>query len=263
MNPFGERSIFISLNMRIPLGLVGLVWKLYIAVIFTVTAILMYPLIVPFLTSTKQKKRAFRIFVFWSRLFRVLTFYPIKKIQREELPDSAVIILANHSSYLDIFLMYSILPDKPFLFLGKSDILKYPLIKTYFKRMNIPVFRGNRIKAARSLQQAAEEIKEGWSIVIFPEGGIPDHQQPALGPFKSGAFILAKKMEVPVVNLTFLNNYKLFSDPTLILGPAYPGLSKVIIHPTIAAEEVRQTDARELMNKCYGIINAPLTELRN
>ena len=52
--------------------------------------------------------------------------------------------MANHTSYLDIFLMYSILPKYPFVFLGKSEILSYPLIGTFFKDLNVPVDRKDK-----------------------------------------------------------------------------------------------------------------------
>jgi 1-acyl-sn-glycerol-3-phosphate acyltransferase len=149
----------------------------------------------------------------------------------------------------------------PFLFLGKSEILKYPLIKTYFKHMNIPVYRGTNRKAAKSLVQAMKEIRVGWSIVIFPEGGIPGHENPKMLDFKGGAFQLAKSMKIPIVPITYLNNHKLFSDPTKILGLASPGISKVVIHPTISVEEIEGLTQTELKAKCHKIINEPLKRM--
>jgi 1-acyl-sn-glycerol-3-phosphate acyltransferase len=81
--------------------------------------------------------------------------------------------------------MYSIFPKHPFLFLGKDEILTYPIIKTYFKGLNIPVYRKDKRKAAISFIQAKKAVRDGWSIVIFPEGGIPDENKPALIPFKN------------------------------------------------------------------------------
>lgn len=245
--------------MRTVLGVFSLLWKLYIAIIFFSTALILYPLIFPFLLSDKGKKRSFGIFIFWSWIFRLLCFYFVKKVRSGPLPDGPYLILANHMSYLDIFLMYSVMPKHPFLFLGKSEILKYPLIGTYFRRLNIPVYRGSRIKAAKSLIQAAGEVKKGWSIVIFPEGGIPD-KNPRMVAFKKGAFQLAKTLEIPIVPMTFVNNHILFSDPTFILGPARPGISRVHIHPYIPVEEIRKMDTTELNKHCYKIIQQPLKD---
>lgn len=138
--------------------------------------------------------------------------------------------------------------------------MKYPLIKTYFKRFNIPVYRENRLKAAKSLIQAARAVKNGWSLVIFPEGKIPD-VNPKLDRFKGGAFQLAKSISIPIVPLTFTTNHKLFSDPSFILGPARPGISKVYIHEYISVQEIERLTQQELSEKCRKIIEQPLLDI--
>lgn len=246
--------------MKLLTGIPGIIWKLYIAVIFTVTALLFYPVIRPQLGSASGQRRAFRVFVIWSWTFRILCLYAVRRVKQSPLPEGPYLIIANHASYLDIFLMYSILPKEAFLFLGKGELLKYPLIRAYFKRMNIPVFRDNRMKAAKSLIRASREVKNGWSIMIFPEGGIPDEGCPKMIPFKQGAFQLAKNLKVPIVPVTFTNNYKLFSDPTDILGRAHPGISRVYIHEHISAEVIESMTQNELRDHCFNIINEPILQ---
>lgn len=189
---------------------------------------------------------------------RIFCFYGVRKVKNCELPKGPYVIISNHSSYLDIFFMHSILPSYPFLFLGKSEILKYPIIKTYFKGLNIPVHRKDRQKSARSFILAKRAVEEGWSIVIFPEGTIPDDDNPKMIPFKEGAFKLARALHIPIVPLTFTNNYKLFSDPTNMNGTAYPGVSRVYIHPSVSVEEIDSLTDKELTQKCFDIINEPL-----
>jgi 1-acyl-sn-glycerol-3-phosphate acyltransferase len=242
-------------NLR---GIFSLIWKLYIGLIFVITAIIYYPIIVPFLFGEKSKKTAFRLFVAWSWTVRIFCFYYVKRLSNHNLPKGPYIIVANHASYLDIFLVYSILNKEPFIFLGKVEILCYPLIKTYFKRFNIPVDRRSPIKAAKSLIVAGKKVKEGWSLMIFPEGGIPDFDNPKMIPFKEGAFQLAKSLKVPIVPITFTNNYRLLSDPSNILGPARPGVSKVHIHPFFSAEEIENMSQKEICTACFDRINEPL-----
>ena len=244
--------------MRIVFGILGLLWKLYIAVIFSFFAILFYPFFLVILINPNWKKFSFKLFLVWSWLMRIFCFYGVKKIKNTELPEGPYIIIANHSSYLDIFLMYSILPKHRFVFLGKSEILSYPIIRTYFKNLNIPVFRGDKSKAGQSYNLAAKAVKEGWSIVIFPEGGIPDSQCPKMIPFKNGAFKLAKALNIPIVPLSFTNNYKLFSDPTELLGPAGPGIARVYIHEHISGEMIQSMEVKDLNTLCFGRINEPI-----
>jgi 1-acyl-sn-glycerol-3-phosphate acyltransferase len=244
--------------MKRILGVFGLIWKLYIAAVFTVFAIIFYPFFLIVLINPNWKKFSFRMFIIWSWLMRICCLYGIKRVKDSELPEGPYIIISNHSSYLDIFFMYSILPKHPFVFLGKSEILSYPIIRTYFKNLNIPVFRNDSKKAGQSYQLAGKAVKEGWSIVIFPEGGIPDNQCPKMMSFKQGAFKLAKTLNIPIVPLTFTNNYELFSDPTEILGPARPGIARLYVHPYISEETIQNMDVKELSNLCFDIINEPI-----
>jgi 1-acyl-sn-glycerol-3-phosphate acyltransferase len=193
-------------------------------------------------------------------MMRIFCFYGVKKIKSNALPKGPYVIISNHSSYLDIFLMHSILPDHPFLFLGKSEILNYPIIKTYFKGLNIPVNRKDRQKSARSFIMAKRAVQEGWSIVIFPEGTIPDQDNPKMYPFKEGAFRLARALQIPIVPLTFTNNFKLFSDPGDFKGTARPGRSRLYIHPYVSVEDIASMSDKELSDHCFNLINQPLIQ---
>lgn len=232
-------------------------WKLYIGIMFAITLILFYPLFLFFLSNERLKPFTFKLNVFWSRLMRMLCFYAVEVSGESKVINAPFILCANHTSYLDIFLMYSAFPNYKFLFMGKSEILSYPLIKTFFKRLNIPVYRNNRIKSARSFIQARKEMRNGWSIVVFPEGGIPD-VTPYLLPFKDGAFQLAKAAGVGIQAITFIDNYYLFSDPENIFDGAMPGIARIKVHPFITKDEVEQKSAKELNEKTYHFISSSL-----
>lgn len=239
-------------------GILFLLWKCYVAIVFSIFALALYPFFLVLLSLKNGKKASFRLFVFWSWLMRIFCFYHVKKMKDSPLPEGPYIIVANHTSHLDIFFMYSILPTHPFLFLGKGEILRYPIIKTYFKGLNIPVHRKDRGKAATSFILAKKAVNEGWSLVIFPEGGIPDDNHPKMITFKKGAFKLAKALNIPIVPMTFTNHYKLFSDPLNIFGSARPGVSRVHIHPHISIEEIADLTEKELLELCFERINEPL-----
>lgn len=234
-------------------------WKLYIGVVFGTTLILFYPIFLILLSNDRSKKLTFPLNVFWSRIVRILCFYALEIDDGTHEKKSPYTICANHTSYLDIFLLYSVLPKNKFLFMGKSEILSYPLVKTFFKRLNIPVDRTDRIKAAKSFIQARNAMKKNWSIVIFPEGGIPDNP-PYLAPFKNGTFQLAKAAGVGILPITYKNNYYLFSDPEIVFGPAMPGLAKVTIHDFIPSEEIANTPVEEMNKKVYDQINRGLPQ---
>src|SRR5690554_7755438 len=199
--------------MKYILGAVYYLWKLYIGLAFAITLVLFYPFLLFFIYNEKLKPYTFKINICWSRCMRILCFYAVEKSGEEVLEKGPFVLAANHSSYLDIFLLYSILPKNRFLFMGKSEILNYPLVKTFFKKLNIPVDRSSSIKSAKSLIQAKNEVENGWSIVVFPEGGILDPSS-IVHEFKNGAFQLAKLSKCAILPITFINNYQLLSDST-------------------------------------------------
>ena len=120
--------------MKIGLGILSLFWKMFVGIVFSTTALLFYPFLSITVSRPKLHKLAFRGFVVWSWTFRILTFYHIKRIQMGKLPKGPIIFLPNHASFLDIFILPSLFPHHPFLFMGKAEILSYPLIRTYFQK---------------------------------------------------------------------------------------------------------------------------------
>lgn len=241
-------------------GIFGLLWKLYIALVFFIFAVLFYPFFWTLQLKESWRKSGFKIFILWSWMMRIFCIYPVRYKLKSALPQAPYIIVANHSSYLDIFLLHSILPQHPFAFLGKAEILKYPIVRTYFKALNIPVYRKDKSKAGQAIVQAKKAVEAGWSIVIFPEGTISEENIPQLLPFKNGAFRLAKDLNIPILPITFTQNFHLFSDPTIILGPAHPGVVEVYIHPFITPQEIAEQSIDALSQKCYQLIEQPLIE---
>lgn len=245
--------------MKPIIGGICFLYKIYVGAIFVCTLLLFYPFIYITLLKLEWRKFSFPINVTWSFLVRVLTLVHVVYAKKAPTPKGPYLIIANHTSFFDIFLMYSILPKHRFLFMGKSEILSYPLVKTFFKRLNIPVYRNDRVKAAKSFIQAKQAIQNGWSIVLFPEGGIPDENRPQMIPFKVGAFKLAKSAAIPIVAVTFLDNYHIFSDPDQ-LDYAHPGISRVVVHPAISVETVASLSEEALADYCFNLIAAPLRE---
>lgn len=247
--------------MRGGVGVLSLIYKGYAGFVFGTTLLLFYPPIYVLLSRESWKRHSMPLFSAWSTVFQMLILMPMKRQSVFTLPKGPFIVCANHASYMDIALMPSVLKRTKFLFVGKHEILSYPLIKTFFKKLHIPVNREDKMQSARSFVKAGRSIKEGWSIVLFPEGGIPDENRPKMLPFKSGAFKLAISTQVPIVPITFQNNYRLFSDPENLFGPARPGIARVIIHAPIYPKDYEGLTLEELKQKVYSIIDGPLKEL--
>jgi len=148
------------------------VYKLWFALVFFGSLVLLY---IPFrilLYTPRRYERAFRLKRAWAWFLQWSCGVPVRVEQRAPLPGAPYVICCNHSSYLDIIQMYNVIPSY-FLFMGKYELLKWPLFNIFFKGMNIAVNRGSHIEAAKAFRKAAQAIDRGTSIALFPEGTIP------------------------------------------------------------------------------------------
>jgi len=102
-------------------------------------------------------------------------------------------------------------------------------------------------------------LKNGWSIIIFPEGGIKEKYVPQLQPFKDGAFRLAALHQIPLVPISFLNNYQLFADPSTQNAIAQPGKAAVIVHECIPIENNEEGTIQTQKQKAFDVINQGLS----
>ncbi len=237
----------------------GLLYKLYVSLLFLCLALILQPLLLLLLRKESLHPYAHSVFVFWSYTFCILSGWIVRVKGKEHLQhDEPLIIVANHSSFLDIFLLPMIFRNKKHVFLGKAEILRYPIIRHYFHNYHIPVYRGSGIKAGKSIIHAGKKIKNGWSIVIFPEGGISDDKKPQLTPFKNGAFQLAKSLNCAILPITFRNNYKHLDEPITLHSGASPGVIRITIHKPIEREKVAEQSLTALKNHCYTEIHQEL-----
>ncbi|MFB0997178.1 MAG: 1-acyl-sn-glycerol-3-phosphate acyltransferase, partial [Flavobacteriales bacterium] len=98
----------------------------------------MFPLFYFLLKTDKRIHQAFKLKRIWAKLLLLFTGILVVQKNKELLPKSPFVVCANHASYLDIVLMFIVIPNT-FLFLGKAELLKWPIIKIFFRNMDITV----------------------------------------------------------------------------------------------------------------------------
>lgn len=107
------------------------------------------------------------------------------------------IFVSNHQSNVDIWALIAVLPLNT-RFVAKHSLFKVPILGWALRVSDfIPIDRGNRARAIRSLDQAAGKIRGGRPVVLFAEGTRTAGN--ALAPFKKGPFHLALAAGVPIV----------------------------------------------------------------
>jgi 1-acyl-sn-glycerol-3-phosphate acyltransferase len=112
-------------------------------------------------------------------------------------PEKSYVFMANHQSNFDILALFAGLPVQ-FRWLAKSELFKIPIFAQGMKGCGyISIDRSNRESAFQSIREAGERIKNGASVMIFPEG--TRSADGKLLSFKKGGFVLAMASGVPVV----------------------------------------------------------------
>ncbi|MGZ3495485.1 MAG: lysophospholipid acyltransferase family protein, partial [Thermodesulfobacteriota bacterium] len=107
------------------------------------------------------------------------------------------IFMSNHQSYYDVFALLGHLPYQ-FKWLVKKELFSIPFLGWTMAAVGyISVDRGGTRDTVEAMNEAAQKIRDGMSVTIFPEGSrSPDG---SIQPFKKGGFTLAIKSKVPIV----------------------------------------------------------------
>lgn len=140
--------------------------------------------------------------------------------------DRAQIFVANHQSFFDIFALSGYLPVQ-IRWVAKASLFKIPFVGWSMKAAGyISVDRSNKKKAYQSFVATVEKIKQGNSVVIFPEG--TRSEDGTIGPFKKGGHLLAIRAKAPMVPLTLIGTGNIIKKGSLIIKP---GPVKIIVSP--------------------------------
>tara|TARA_R110002050_G_scaffold15706_3_gene48099 strand:- start:45423 stop:46166 length:744 start_codon:yes stop_codon:yes gene_type:complete len=175
----------------------------------------------------------------------------IPNIKREQqlIKGKSYMLVANHTSMLDIMLMLKASPN-PFVFVGKKELVKIPVFGFFYKRVCILVDRGDSRSRTAVYRRAQKRLNDGLSICIFPEGGVPE-EHVLLDEFKDGAFKMAIAHNIPIVPMTFYDN-KARLPFTITKGK--PGITKVKVHRFFETNSLNEAHKATLREEVRAII---------
>ncbi len=236
-----------------------ILYRIWFYILVTLPILLLFPLLVVSILKEEWYPYFFKLARLWAKIILVgMGFRWL--IERDQAPEStqSYMFIANHTSMADIMLML-VSAQNPFVFVGKAELAKLPLFGFFYKRTCILVDRSSEKSRKAVFLRAQKRLKQGLSICIFPEGGVPD-EKIILDEFKDGAFRLAINHQIPIVPMTFADNKKRFS---YVFFSGGPGRMRVKVHPFLSTEGMTSKDAKTLNEQARSTILAQLLAYHN
>jgi len=159
------------------------------------------------------------------------------------------IFMSNHQGYYDIFTLLSHLPYQ-FKWLAKKELFSVPILGWTMAAVGyISIDRGGTRDTVEAMNEAAQKIRDGMSVVIFPEGSrSPDG---SIQPFKKGGFTLAIKSKVPIVPIAISGSRDIMPKDRLT---ATAGEIRVFVGHPIKTQHYSLRERESLMKKVRGAI---------
>ena len=157
-------------------------------------------------------------------------------------PQQAYIFTPNHQSLIEVPLFVTYLGRNP-AYLAKKEVFKYPVFGYGIGLMGVvPVDRSNSAAAVESARRATENLREGKSYVVYPEGTRSRDGQ--LLPFKKGAFMMAIDAGVPVVPVTISGATKIMPKGEV---KVFPSTVRITLHDPISTKDYSRETVADLM----------------
>lgn len=185
----------------------------------------------------------------WSKTIMAITGSEIEMEGIHLIPEGPVLFASNHEGNFDIPVLLGSI-DKPFGFISKIEIKKIPILSSWMELIHcVFLDRKNRQKAAGSIMSGVELLKEGHSLVIFPEG--TRSKGGPIGLFKAGGFRLAMDSGVPIVPISIEGTSGVFEMNGRLVKPAK---ISVKISPPIYSQQYKGKDLIEIAGEVRDII---------
>lgn len=228
-----------------------LLFRVWFYILVTLPILLFFPILILATLSEKTYAQFFWLArnIWAATILYGMGCYPVFKREEKLQKGRSYMLVANHTSMLDIMLMLRT-SKNPFVFVGKKELQNIPLFGFFYRRVCILVDREDSRSRVAVYRRAQRRLNQGLSICIFPEGGVPD-ESIILDRFKDGAFKMAIAHGIPVVPITFLDNKKRLPFPFF---SGSPGPLRVKVHRFIDTSGLKETDKIALREQTRELI---------
>lgn len=167
--------------------------------------------------------------------------------------EGGFLLVCNHVNMFDPLIVYAVIP-RHCIALEKAPHFKWPVYGRMITSWgNLPVSSSDTELSRRSLGRAAEKLREGTPVFVFPEG--TRSRSGRLGTFKKGGFHLALETRVPLIPMVFKGADKIFLEGTRLIRP---GTEDVVILPPVTLDQFETQNVDALVAHVRGVIAAEL-----
>lgn len=206
------------------------------------------------------KDRSSKALVGWGfRCISVLSGTKLIVKGQENIPtDTAVLYVGNHRSFFDVVLTLSLFP-RITGYVAKKEMNHVPILRLWMKNIHCLFLDRENIKEGlKTILAGVEEVKNGCSLCIFPEG-TRNKVNDSFLPFHEGSFKIAEKGKVPVVPMVIVNSAAIFEDHLPKVKKATVIIS---FEKPIYLEELDKDTRKSLSTYVGGIISDRYFELK-
>lgn len=186
----------------------------------------------------------------WSRLIGFFTPMPVSVSGLENIDrKQSYVVVSNHQSHFDVFIISGWL-HMDLKWVMKKELRKMPFLGYATEKVGyIIIDRSDRNNAIKQLNAAKNKIKDGTSVMFFPEG--TRSKDGNIGEFKKGAFLFALQLGLPILPVTINGTRKILPRGGLNL---MPGRAGVIVHAPIDTSKYSENNYNELIEHSRNII---------
>lgn len=161
---------------------------------------------------TGDRKHLIQVGHLWTRTSLKMFGVRLKVINQENIPAGNCLFLFNHTSFFDVFALFSVVPVR---YGAKIELFSIPIFGSAMRAFGVlPIARSNREEVFRVYKQVTDTMQAGDRFALSPEGGRSVEE--TLLPFKTGPFVFAIQARLPIVPVVIHGARDIMPKGTLI-----------------------------------------------
>ncbi|MDJ0392005.1 lysophospholipid acyltransferase family protein [Rhodococcus sp. G-MC3] len=185
-----------------------------------------------------------------------LSVNDLRSDREKSRTDDGALVVAGHVSWTDVLVLTAL---RPATFVARGDLIDWPILGLLARSMKVlPIHRRNLRSLPDTVEQVAQRLRSGGTVVVFPEGTTWCGR--AYGSFKPAMFQAAVDTEtwVQPLRLRYIDSDRILTTATCFVGDETIGtsigrvfrLKGIVAHVELAAPEPPGNDRRDLARRC-------------